>query len=139
MKRALIVLATMVSLACSQDLVENVPTAPNVPTIPPIPLPAPPIANIPAWVSVMVVDDSGICIPNAKVEIVRGQGAGRSGTHDKPCAQWDYGFEITFNNLIPGVEMTLRAAAPGYKPVEKTIRPTSESQMALLFSPIRVP
>jgi len=47
------------------------------------------------------------------------------------------GFE--FKNLAPGVEMTLRAEAPGYTPKEVTVVPTSGSQKAFLIEPSPTP
>lgn len=91
----------------------------NAPS-PPSPVPSPP-----GFLWVMAVDGSGICVADATVEVVRGQGVGQIATQSTPCAIWDYDGGIFFLGLTPGVEMTLRASAPGYAAQEKTVTPTS--------------
>jgi hypothetical protein len=69
---------------------------------------------------VLVIDDSGGCIPGATVVVVRGEGVGQSGTHTRPCDAWSYDQEILFVGLTPGAAVTLRASAPGYAETEVT-------------------
>ena len=83
------------------------------------------------WVMVVPEQGSGICILGAAVEVIAGQGLGQSATQE-PCDIWWVG-GITFNNLTPGVEMTLRASAAGYVSEEKTVIPTHGSPGALIF------
>jgi len=72
-----------------------------------------------------VVDHTGGCLANATVEIVGGQGFGQRSTQTTPCSVWDYGGGFIFDNLEPGVELTVRASAPGYQSAERTFLPLS--------------
>ena len=65
---------------------------------------------------------SGVCIKNATVEVVRGQRTGETITQE-PCDVWDFGGGFELKNLTPGVEMTLRASAPGYVTKDFVITP----------------
>jgi hypothetical protein len=85
-----------------------------------------------------VVAQSGVCIYGATVEVVRGQAAGQKMTQETPCDAWGYGGGFVFKGLRPGVPMTIRASAPGYVDLEKTITPTLGPQMAVLFAPVTV-
>ncbi|MEO5588210.1 MAG: Ig-like domain-containing protein [Gemmatimonadaceae bacterium] len=82
-----------------------------------------------AWLIGIVIDDSGLCIEGATVRVVRGQGAGQIVSQGTPCGVWQYGGGFEFENLIPGVEMTLQASAPGYSVYEKTVFPSLGPQM----------
>jgi uncharacterized protein (DUF39 family) len=53
---------------------------------------------------------------------------------ETPCDVWGYGGGFVFKELSPGVEMTLRASAPGWSTQEKTFVPHSESQMAVFLT-----
>lgn len=88
-----------------------------------------------AFLWVMVVEESGVCIPGATVTVVTGQRAGVSVTQKTPCDAWAYDGGVLFENLTAGVEMTLQATAPGYLVQEKKIVPTSGAQTAFLFTP----
>ena len=57
------------------------------------------------------------------VEVVRGQAQGQRIMQETPCDAWSYGGGFTFTGLSPGVEMTLRASAPGWSTEEKTFVP----------------
>jgi hypothetical protein len=111
------------------------PTAPG----PPVPTasPAPPASSL-TFLWAMVVDTTGVCIVGATVEVVRGQGLGQTITQTTPCDVWAYEGGVLFKDLIPGVEMTLRASASGYASQERTVVPSSGPQMALLFAPSRI-
>jgi hypothetical protein len=65
---------------------------------------------------------------------VQGQRAGAILTQDTACDYWDYGGGVTFTDLTPNVEMTLRAAAPGYVAQERTVAPKSGPVGAIIFS-----
>jgi hypothetical protein len=80
----------------------------------------------------MVVESNGFCIVGAKVEVIAGQAIGQSATQDEPCDVWWIG-GVSFRDLTPGVEMTLRASAPGYGTQEKAFIPTQGSQQAKVF------
>jgi len=69
------------------------------------------------------------------VTVVRGQRLGQSITQTTPCDAWAYDGGFVFNNLTPGVEMTLRTSAVGYAPVEKTVVPSLGPQTALILVP----
>jgi hypothetical protein len=86
----------------------------------------------------MVVDESGVCIVGATVQVVRGQGVGQSVKQTTPCDAWAYDGGFVFRDLTPGVEMTLRASASGYAEQEKIVAPSSGPQMAVLFAPSRI-
>jgi hypothetical protein len=137
MRLALVVLTTFTLLGCSGD---GVP-----PTAPASPLPTSsnspsPTQDAPAWVWAMVVgeDGSGLCILDATVEVVAGQGLGQRATQSEPCDIWWVG-GVEFKNLTAGVEITLRASASGYVPEEKTVIPTTGGQMATIFALRRNP
>jgi hypothetical protein len=132
MKTALTILSTLTLLGCSPEDVQRLPTTPELPNQPP----NQPVS--PAWLWGMVVEDSGICIEGATVTVVRGQGVGQSSTQTTPCDAWSYDGGFAFNNLTPGVEMTLRTSAVGYAPVEKTVVPSSGPQTALILVPARI-
>jgi hypothetical protein len=85
----------------------------------------------------MVVDESGVCIDGATIQVVRGQSAGPSVPQTTPCDAWAYDGGVFFKNLTPGVAMTLRATAPGWDPLEKTVVPSSGPQQTVLFAPSR--
>jgi hypothetical protein len=78
-----------------------------------------------------VVDASGMCIANAIVEIVSGEGTGRRFAQVLPCDAWEIGFG--FSNLTPGVSFTIRASAPGYDSKEKTIVPSAGPSTSVVF------
>ena len=71
-----------------------------------------------------VTDFTGVCIEGAAVEVVRGQAQGQRTTQETPCGVWDVGGGFVFTDLTPGVEMTLRASAPGWSTVEETFVPS---------------
>jgi hypothetical protein len=95
--------------------------------------PAPPSS---ISLSGMVIDEAGVCIEGATLEVVSGQALGRRVTQATPCGAWDYNGGFTFDDLVAGVEMTLRAAASGYTPQEKTIMPSPGAQIAVLLTPL---
>jgi hypothetical protein len=81
----------------------------------------------------MVAEDSGLCIQGATVQVVAGQALGRSETQTEPCDVWDAG-GVTFKELVPGVELTLRASASGYVAQERVVVPRSGPQTAVIFT-----
>ena len=68
-----------------------------------------------------VVDQSGICIRGAMVQIVEGPGTGRKSGQADACAAWDYGGEYEFRDLPGGATVTLRASAPGYRSEDRQV------------------
>jgi hypothetical protein len=129
MRLALTVLTTFVLLGCSP---EN-PRRLLLPSSPAAPEPAPSEFSSSAFLLAFVAEDSGICIPDATIEVVAGQARGQRGTQPGPCDVWGYDGFIEFNGLTPGVEMTLRASAPGYTSQERTVVPSSGPQTAMTF------
>ena len=140
MRRAAIILAAFTLSACSGESGPNAPAAPNAPT-PPAPPSAPPAAPASGRTFLwgMVVDGSGACIAGAQVLVIEGQRAGESLTQTTPCSVWDYGNGFYFEDLVPGIPMTLRVSAPGYADLERTVTPTLGVQTAFLFTPSRLP
>ena len=81
----------------------------------------------------MAVNGSGGCVLDATIEIVAGQGVGEIGRQTIPCAIWDYDGGVLFWDLTPGVELTLRASAPGYSAQEKRVAPTAGGGMVTVM------
>jgi hypothetical protein len=134
-KLAVTTLATVTLLACSQENAQRLPIAPG----PPVPTAAPtPTPNAVTALVVMVVDETGLCIVDATIQVVRGQRSGQSVTQPTPCDAWDYGGGVVFKDLTPGVEMTLRATAAGFVPQEKTVIPAIGPQTPVLLAPTRI-
>ena len=117
MRLALTVLTTLTLLGCSGE--SALPTAPTSPALGPYP----PTSGGSAWLWAMVVEESGICILDATIQVIAGQAAGQIATQSERCDAWSDG-GVIFKDLTPGVEMTLRASVPGYVPQEKTVVPT---------------
>jgi hypothetical protein len=91
------------------------------------------------WVVVIEKGGAGLCIPGATVEIVRGQGLGRSVTQTTAgCSYWDPDYDAIFNGLIEGQELTLRSSAAGYTAKEITVIPRSGPQTAVTFELSRI-
>lgn len=87
-----------------------------------------------AVVSGMVVKDDGMCIDSASVRVIQGQGLDRSAAQRTPCdvTANEGGFVLT--DLTPGLTMTIRATAPGYLSLDKTITPTLAPQALVFFA-----
>jgi len=133
MRFALLVLATLTLVGCSQDSPQPSPVAPS-------PSPAPTAGpGYSAFVFAMVVEDSGNCLDGATIQVVRGQSAGLSVQQTTPCDVWDADGGVWFSNLVPGAAMTLRATAPGWSPLEKIVVPSPGAQVAVVFELRRTP
>jgi hypothetical protein len=72
------------------------------------------------------------------VEVVRGQGLGRSLTQTALCSYWDPDYDAVFDELKQGEELTLRASASGYAAKEITVLPTGGGP-AVVFELSRIP
>ena len=128
MKFALPVFVALTLFGCSQ---EGTPTAPN----PPVTTDSPTLTQgALTWLWGMVIDPSGVCIEDAMVEVVCGQAKGQSVMQETPCDAWGYYGGFVFNDLVPGVEMTLRASAPGWSTEEQTVVPHLGGQTAVLIT-----
>lgn len=90
---------------------------PTVPT----PSPPPPTATGGGFISGYVLDQSGVCLSGAVVEIVEGSGVGRKSNQSGGCTAWDYGNEYEFRDLQLGATVTLRATAPGYQSQDREL------------------
>ena len=126
MKFGAATLVVVVALAgCSREGVPPTPTAPTSPVaVAPAP-PAPPPATTGSallWVMVFPAGGSGACLEGATIQIMGAQGAGEP-IPQEPCDYWGYYGGLLLKDLTPGVEVTLRGAAPGYTPREKSFLP----------------
>ena len=123
MRFALIAVVTLGLGACSPDT----PTGPTPPS------PVPP-ARL-TWLWGMVVDKYGSCIAGATVQVVDGQGApGPRIQQTLPCNAWDASNGFAIRSLTPGEELTLRAEAPGYAPLEIAVVPHLGEQSGHVLS-----
>ena len=124
-----ILLTTLALLGCSSG--DSVPTAPSpsptTPVVSPAPNPTAPTPGATAsfWAIVVPQGGGGVCIVGAKVEIVAGQAIGQSGTMPEVCDVWWVNGAF-FTGLTVGVEMTVRASAPGSVTQETTVMPTPD-------------
>lgn len=129
MKYALPMLTTLALLGCSSGD-SAPPTAPSPPP-PPQASPAPnppaprPGATASFWAIVIPRGGGGACIVGATVEIVAGQAIGQSGTMPEVCDVWWVNGAF-FRGLTVGVEMTVRASAPGYLTQDLNVMPTPD-------------
>jgi hypothetical protein len=135
MRRLLTALAVALLIGCGDGgpggfSAPQWPIGPGAPSAPEPPGPL-------TFVWAMVVEDSGICIEEARIEIVQGPGAGRGSIQETPCDAWWFG-GVTFDSLSVGIGLTLRATAPGYAGVEKKVIPTPGAQTAVLLTPARL-
>jgi hypothetical protein len=87
----------------------------------PTPQPSPPTPTATSgYIWGHVLDQSGLCLPGAEVEVVDGPGVGRKSSQPGGCAAWDYvGYE--FRDLQLGTTVTLRATTPGYQPQDREL------------------
>jgi len=84
----------------------------------------------------MVVDQTGVCIPGATIQVVAGQDVGEPITQETPCDAWAYSGGVEYHKLNAGARMTLRAAAPGYAAEDTTVTPGSGPLSAIIFAPL---
>jgi len=117
MKFALPACVALTMIGCSG---ESIPTAPTPPPSTASPTTTPGALTI-LWG--FVVDPGGACIKDAIVEVVRGQSQGQQTIQETPCDAWSYAGGFQFKDLVPGLEMTVRASAPGWSTAEKTFVP----------------
>jgi hypothetical protein len=75
----------------------------------------------------IVLNEGGLhseeCVDDVTIEIVAGHGIGRRVQQANGCTAYEPDFRATFDNVPAGVELTVRASAPGYAPAEKTVIP----------------
>lgn len=86
-----------------------------------------------------VVDESGVCVEGATVRIEQGQGLDQSAAQQTPCdiARQSGGFEL--RDLVPNLQLAIRASATGYVSRVITLIPTAGLQAALHFILIKEP
>lgn len=99
------IVVVLLSISCEGDY--------RLPTEPPAPAGK-------AFIWGHVVEESGVCIVGAVVEIVKGPNAGQKFVQDEPCTVWDSAGFI-FDDLPLGVPMTLRATREGFHPQEREV------------------
>ena len=155
MRFVLIAVATLALVGCGETappFVLQLPTAPNPPVAAtPDPPPAPPVPTPPAppappreltsvWVLVLEGSESGRCVPDARVEIVSGQGLGRSRTQLRGgCDFWsDPDYDAIFRELNVGEELIFRASASGFAAKERAVVPTSGQQSTIHIALSRI-
>jgi len=135
MKPAFAILTGVALLGCAQPE----PTAPSetrpIDSSPSSPL-EPPTGSPDVWIWLMVVDQTGVCIPGATIQVVAGQDVGEPITQETPCDAWAYSGGVEYHKLSAGVSMTLRAAAPGYAAEDTTVTPGSGPLSAIIFAPL---
>ena len=139
MKFVLVAFATVTILGCAPDSALRLPTSPGqtLPgSTPSSPNLAPP--NLSGLVWMMAVGQSGGCVEGATLDVVGGQGAGRSSTQITPCGVWDYEGGLILRDLTPGVELTVRVSAPGYATKETTLLPSDTTQNATIVEMSRI-
>jgi len=127
-KFALAIVVTLSLCGCSQNSAQQTLTPPSLTA------PSPTASTSPASQTYLwgyVVDEGGVCIEGATVQVTAGQSVGQTIAQKTPCDAWaaDNGFQ--FNNLTPGVVMTLRASAPGWSTCEYAVTPHAGSQSAV--------
>ena len=123
----------------SPSTVASTPPAAIVPaTPPPTPPPATPPATGTTFVWAMVLQETGVCIPGASIEIVSGQRAGERVVQKTPCNAWGEEGGVVFTDVSVGVPIALRASAVNFESQERVVIPVSNGQMAILFEPSRV-
>lgn len=105
-------LFVLLLLGCGRDA--GPPTGP-----PDQPPPAPYIGDAFIWGHVL--DESGLCILGASVEIVSGPGAGRKAIQEEVCGAWDHVAGFEFRGLPLGVTVTLRASRDGYEAQQRSL------------------
>ena len=128
MKFALPVFVALTLFGCSP---ESTPTDPNPPVTTDSPTPT---RGALTWLWGMVIDQTGLCIEDAMVEVVSGQAQGQRIMQDPACDAWGYSGGFVFKELSPGVEMTLRASAPGWSTEEQTFVPYLGPQTAVFIT-----
>lgn len=142
MRCAPTILAILLLAACQEDArTSGVPlTTPPAGTAPdpgPHPDPATTDSTSKTWVWAMVVDETGVCLDSATVRVIAGQAVGQELAQVGSCDAWSYDGGVIFKEITPGIEMTLRATAPGYAAQEISVVPKLGPQMAVLFAPAK--
>jgi hypothetical protein len=129
-KFALAIVVMLPLCGCSQEGTQRSPIAPA----PPVTTPSPTAGSL-TWLFGYVVNgvDGQLCIAGATVQVVAGQGVGRSVAQTTPCSIWDYSGGFNFDDLTSGVAMTLRGSAPGWTSFEKTVTPHTGAQSAVVI------
>jgi hypothetical protein len=85
----------------------------------------------------MVLGDHGGCLAETTVQIVHGQGLGRS-VKQTACSIWEPWGGFVFDDLAEGVAMTIRVTVPGYRAVELTVVPETRQAEPIIIMPERL-
>lgn len=91
------------------------------------------VGSAPTWLWGFVIGAGGGCLDGGTVEVIGGQRVGERIRQETPCDAWAYSGGFEFHSLTPGVEMIIRASAPGYAPLVKSVTPYAGAQTAFLF------
>jgi hypothetical protein len=131
--------ALLLILACSACSGDNRLTSPTSPgASPPVRLPSSvSSANSRAFLWVMVVTDTGSCLPDATVELWQGT-TSQSTPQVTPCGVWDSDGGAVFTDLPSGVEVTVRSSVAGYAAADKTVTTSRGGQYAVILTPARI-
>jgi hypothetical protein len=119
-------LFVLLFIGCGED--SGLPT--TRPAQQPTPTPNPTTGFI--WAKVFG-EGSGLCLPDAVVEIVAGPHTGQKVVQNEPCSAWDEG-GVQFDGLPLGVSIKLRATKEGYRTKEvKTMAITSGTALQIIL------
>ena len=100
--RRLLALLVAPGLACGTTTAPTPPPTESAMAVA-APQPGPPAPVVSqAFLWGMVITQTGSCVAEATVEVVRGQRAGEKLLQSTPCGAWDYGGGFTFTNLTAG-------------------------------------
>ena len=116
----LTIVATLTLWGCSDSAPPTAPGSQPVPQPGPAP---PPRDSASLWVMVIDPTDGGICLLGSKVDVIVRGTVAQSSTITSPCDVW-WVDGLFFNDLARGVEVTLRASAPGYVAREMVVTPS---------------
>jgi uncharacterized protein (DUF39 family) len=81
----------------------------------------------------MVINPTGGCIYGATLQVIVAGAVVQSGTQTDDCGAWDYGGGFLIKGLTAGVDVTLRASAPGYIGKDETATPETSANRAVLI------
>jgi hypothetical protein len=79
----------------------------------------------------LVVDETGLCIVGATVQIVGSQGVGEPVMQSTPCDAWADRGGVIVKNLASGVPTTFRVSAPGFVTQDTSVVPSGPTRATL--------
>ena len=84
----------------------------------------------------VVVDSTGVCVKEASVGVIGGSPE-QIVAQREPCDIWSYDGGFHLPNLLQGVEVTIRVAAPGFVTRDVTFTPGPGAPPFIVLSPAR--